>query len=209
MAATIIAAGLLVISVTPGAANATGPSPLLPFLLKKGDMSGFVPGKARVFRTVQDLREASGERPSGREIKRYEAEGFVEGATVKIHGRTEVGAEGASSILEFEAAEGAKVELRTELKEEFNRKILGKEGGKFFTLRRFKVPGVPEAVAFEFVTNKLADALGIETGVAKGMAVEGSCLLETGILRLQSKEVTKPIISGVQAMVRRTGGICP
>jgi hypothetical protein len=201
---------LLVALAAPVAANAADASPLVAFLLKPGDMSGFTPGKPRVFRTVAAVETASGEKPNESETKRYEAEGFVEAATVRIHSNAEPAARGISSVFEFETPIGARAEMRTELKEEIDPAAPRKKGVlNYFVLRHFKVPGVPGTVAFAFVSSKAAERAGVEFGVAKGLFVEGNCLFAVGVARFKSNEVVEPVISGVQAIFNRSGGICP
>jgi hypothetical protein len=172
-------------------------------------MAGFRPGKAQVFRTVSAVRKGSGESLSKREIRRYEVEGFVEAAVVRIHDQAEPAVRAISSVFEFESPTGANAEMTAELKEELDSEVPQTGGFHFFTLRRFKVPGVPKAVAFAFVSNKAAARLGFESGIAKGLFIEGDCLLSVGIFRPTSKEVIEPVISGVQAISGRTDGICP
>jgi hypothetical protein len=206
----LVAAILSVAAVAPVVASAAEVSPLVPLLMKPGEMSGFVPGKPQVFRTVSAIKRGSGEGPSKVEISRYEAEGFVEAAAVRIHGQAEAAATGISSVFEFETPTGARAEMKAELKEQFNRESLGSGvGADYFILRRFTVPDVPDVVAYAFVTNKAADKIGVESGVAKGMFIEGNCLFAVGIVRFASKKVTEPVTSGVQAIFRRTGDACP
>lgn len=201
---------LLVAFAAPVRAYAADASPLVDFLLKPGEMSGFTPGKPRVFRTVSAVETASGEKPTELETKRYEAEGFVEAATVRMHSNTERGAKGISSIFEFETPRDARAEMKAELKEEIDPAALRKEGVlDYLVLRHFKVPGVPRAVAFAFVSNRAAELAGLESGVAKGLFVEGNCLLAVGAAKFTSNKVVEPVISGVQAIFNRSGGICP
>jgi hypothetical protein len=208
--ATFGAMFLLVALAMPVPANAADVSPLVAFLLKPGGMSGFTPGKPRVFRTVAAVETASGERPTELETKRYEAEGFVEAATVRMHSYAEPAAKGISSVFEFETPIDARAEMKAELKEEIDPAALRKKGIlDDFVLRHFKVPGVPGVVAFAFVTNRAAERAGVESGVAKGLFVEGNCLLAVADGRFQSNEVVEPVISGVQAIFNRSGGICP
>ena len=195
---------LLVALVAPVSASAAGTSPLVTFLLKPGEMTGFAPGKARVFRTVAAVETASGEKPSEREIKRYEAEGFVEAATVRMHSNAEPAAKGISSVFEFETPVDARAEMKAELKEEIDPAVLRKEGiSDYFVLRHFKVPGVPDAFAFAFVPNRAADRAGLESSVAKGLFVEGNRLFAVGAVEFKSKDVVQPVISGVQAIFNR------
>jgi hypothetical protein len=208
-AARVLAATLLVAVVVPVVANASDVSSVIPFLLKSGEMGGFEPGKAQVFRTVSAVRSAAGERPSKPQVRRYEAEGFVEAAIVRIHGQAEPAARGISSVFGFETPTGAEAEMRAELKEEFDLEAPQPGGINVLTPRRFEIPGVPKSVAFAFVTNKAAARLGVESGTAKGLFIEGNCLLAVGIFRPMSKEVTEPVVNGVQAIFSRTGGICP
>lgn len=207
----IFAATLLLVAfAAPTRANAADASPLVDFLLKPGEMSGFTPGKPRVFRTVSAVEMASGEKPTEVEAKRYEAEGFVEAATVRMHSNIEPGAKGISSVFEFETPMDARAEMKAELKEEIDPAALRKEGiFDYLVLRHFKVPGVPRAVAFAFVSNRAAERAGLESGVAKGVFVEGNCLLAVGAIRFKSTEVVGPVISGVQAIFNRSGGVCP
>jgi hypothetical protein len=208
--ATFTAMLLLVALAAPVPANAADASPLVAFLLKPGDMSGFTPGKPRVFRTVAAVETASGEKPTELETKRYEAEGFVEAAIVRIHSNAEPAARGISSVFEFETPVGASAEMKAELKEEIDSAALRKKGIlDYFVLRHFKVPGVPRAVAFAFVSNRKAERVGVQSGLAKGLLVEGNCLFAVGVARFKSNEVVKPVISGVQAIFNRSGGICP
>lgn len=208
--ATSTAMLLLVTLAAPVSANAADASPLVAFLLKPGDMSGFTPGKPRVFRTVAAVETASGEKPTELEIKRYEAEGFVEAATVRIHSNAEPAARGISSVFEFESPIGARAEMKAELKEEIDSAALRKKViSDYFVVRHFKVPGVPRAVAFAFVSNRKAERLGVESGVAKGLFVEGNCLFAVGVARFKSNEVVEPVVGGVQAIFNRSGGICP
>lgn len=100
--------------------------------------------------------------------------------------------------------------MKAELKEELDLRAMRKEGMlKYLILRHFKVPGVSKAVAFAFLPNEAADELGLEAGVGSGLFTEGNCLFTVGVLRPTSKEVTKPVISGVQAISGRTAGSCP
>jgi hypothetical protein len=201
---------LLVALAAPAPANAADAPPLVAFLLKPGEMSGFTPGKPRVFRTVAAVETASGEKPTVLETKRYEGEGFVEAATVRMHSKAEPAAKGISSVFEFETPIGARAEMKAELKEEIDPAALRKEGIlDYFVLRHFMVPGVPRAVTFAFLPNRATERAGLESGVAKGLFVEGSCLFAVGAARFKSNEVVEPVISGVQAIFNRSGGICP
>ncbi len=201
---------LLAALAAPVPASAADSSPLLAFLLKSGDMRGFTAGKPRVFRTVAAVETASGEKPTESETKRYEAEGFVEAATVRMHSNAEPAAKGISSVFEFESPIGARAEMKAQLKEEMDPEALRKEGIlDYLVLRRFKVPRVPGAVAFALVSNRTAERAGLESGVAKGLFVEGSCLFAVGVARFKSSEVVEPVVSGVQAIFNRSGGICP
>lgn len=202
-----LATMLLAAAAAPAAASAVEVPPLVPLLLQSGEMSGFVPGKPQVFRTASAIKLGSGEKPTTAEIARYEAEGFLEAVAVRIHGQAEPGAMGISSVFEFETAAGARAEMKAELKEQFNREDLRpRSAAHFFTLRRFKVPDVPGAVAFAFLTNKAASELGVESGVAKGMFIDGNRLISIGVVRFASNEVIEPVIGGVQAIFRRAGG---
>jgi hypothetical protein len=198
------------IVITPVPANATDASPLVPFLMLSGDMGGFGPGKAQIFPTVAEVKSAAGERPAKREIRRYEAEGFIEAALVRIHRRAEPAARGISSVFEFETPTGAEAEMKAELKEELDPEALREEGIlRYLTLRHFKVPGVPQVVAFAFLPRKSADRLGVESGIAKALLVEGNCLLTVGVFSQASNEVIEPVVSGVQAIFERADGSCP
>jgi hypothetical protein len=199
----------LVASATPVPARAEDVSLLVDFLLKPEEMSGFTPGKARVFRTVAAIETASGEKPAELEIKRYEAEGFVEAATVRMHSRAEPAAKGISSVFEFKSPLDARAEMKVELKEEVGMTLHKKGILDYFVLRHFKVPGVPGAVGFAFVSNRAAERAGLELGVAKGLFVEGNCLLAVANGRFTSNDVVEPVISGVQAIFNRSSGICP
>jgi hypothetical protein len=180
---------VLVVFAAPVSANAVDASPLVDFLLKPREMTGFTPGKPRVFRTVAAIETASGEKPTELKTKRYEAEGFV---------------------FEFETPIDARAEMKAELKEEIDPAALRKEGIlDYLDLRHFKVPGVPKAVAFAFVSNRAAERAGLESGVAKGLFVEGNCLIAVAVARFNSNEVVEPVISGTQAISSRSGGVCP
>jgi hypothetical protein len=200
---------MLLIALAATAANAKYAPPIVPFLIKPGEMGGFVPGRAQVFRTASAVRNAAGESPAKPQVQRYVTEGFAEGAIVRIHSQGEPAAEGISGVFAFETASGAKAEMTATLKEELDVKSLHGPGRAYFVLRHFKVPGVPEAVAFKFVTGKAAGKIGVESGIAKAIFTEGSCLFEVGLLRPESKKVTEPVISGVQAISERVGGVCP
>jgi hypothetical protein len=208
--ATFAAMLLLVVLAAPMPANGADASPLVSFLLKPGEMSGFTPGKPRVFRTVAAVETASGEKPTELKTKRYEAEGFVEAAIVRMHSNAEPSAKGISSVFEFETPMDARAEMKAELKEEIDPAALRKEGIlDYLVLRHFKVPGVSGAVAYAFVSNRAAERTGLESGVAKGLFVEGNCLFAVGVGRFKSNEVIEPVISGMQAIFNRSGGICP
>jgi|GEM_PF-3925618 len=198
--ATLLAATATVVVPTADAGAA-----VVSFLLKPGDVAGIAPGMAQVFRTASAVRNAAGERPAKSEIERYEAEGFVEAAIVRLHDPAEGAAKGLSSVFEFETVAGAKAEMQVELKEELDPRAMRKEGIlRFLTLRHVKVPGVPTAVAFAFTSNAAAAKLGLESGIAKGLFIDGSCLVAVGIFRPTSKEVIEPVRSGVQAISERT-----
>jgi hypothetical protein len=205
----LAATTLLAAVVMPVVPNANADPPVVSFLLKPGEVRGFAPRKAQVFRTVSAVRNAAGERPTRPEIGRYEEEGFVEAAIVRLHDRTEPAAKGISSVFEFETAAGARAEMEAELKEVDPRALRKGSSLKYFTLRHFKVPEVPKAVGFAFVSNKAAARIGRESGIAKGLFVEGNCLLAVGVFRLRSREVVEPVRGGVRAIFNRSGGICP
>lgn len=208
--AACTAALLLMAAVAPMPAKAVDASPLVALLLKPGEMSGFVSGKPRVFRTVREVEMASGERPTEPVTKRYEAEGFVEAATVRMHSTAEPVAKGVSSVFEFETPLDARAEMKAELKEEIDPAALRKDGIlDYFVLRHFKVPGVAGAVAFAFLSNKAAETVGSDAGVAKGLFVVGNCLIAVGAAKFKSNDVVEPVIRGVQAISRRSAGICP
>lgn len=209
-ARTTFAATLLLMALTAAVpANAADASPLVGFLLRPGEMSGFTPGNPRVFRTIETIETASGEKPTALESKRYAEEGFVEAAIVRMHSKAEPAAKGISSVFQFETRMDARAEMKAELKEEIDPATLRKEKIlKYLDLRHFRVPGVPEAVAYAFVSNRASEKLGVEAGVAKGLLVEGNCLLSIGVGRLKSKEVVDPVVNGVQAIFNRSGGIC-
>lgn len=201
---------LLAVLVAPVAANARYASPVAPFLVKSGEVRGFDLGRPQVFRTVSAVRDAAGGRPTRSEIRRYETEGFIEAAIVRLHDRAERAAKGVSSVFEFETPTGAKAEMKAKLEEEFDPAALrSKEFSRYFTSRRFTVPGVPGAAAFAYVTNRAAAKVGVESGTAGGLIVEGNCLLSVGIFRPGSKEVSELVISGLQAISGRTPGSCP
>jgi hypothetical protein len=201
---------LLVALAATASASTADVSPLAGLLLEPGEMSGFIPGKPQVFRAVASIEAPSGEEPGKPEIERYEAEGFVEAATVRMHSSAEPGAKGLSSVFEFETPLGAKAEMKAELKEEFDPVALRREGIlDYLVLRRFRVPGVSGAIAFAFLPNRTAERAGLESGVAKGFFVDGNCLFAVGAARFKSSEVIEPVVSGVQALSRRSGGNCP
>jgi hypothetical protein len=208
----LVVAFALMAATAPVAASAPDASSAAAFLLKPGEMGQFTPGRPQVFRTAAALERASEDSPKQvrLRIRRYKAEGFVQGATVRLHDKADPSAKGISSVSEFETPTGAKVEMRAELKEELDLRTLRKKGGlKYLRLRHFRVPGVPNAVAFAFLSDRAAGRLGLEAGFAKGMFVEGSCLLAVGDGSLTSNEVTEPVIDGVQAISERTAGNCP
>lgn len=179
-------------------------------LAKSGEVRGFTPGKAEVFGAPSAVRDAAGERPAEPEVRRLEAEGFVGAAIVRLYGRAERAAKGVSSVVEFETTAGASAEMKAELKKELDPRASREEGVlRYFAVRRFKVPGVSNAVAFSFTSNKAVAKLGLESGVAKGLFIQGNCLLSVVVFRPTSREVVKPVISGVQAISRRTGDACP
>jgi hypothetical protein len=209
-----LCAAVLVLLVAAGAAPvaaAVGIAPLTSFLVKSGDIRGFGVAKARVFRTAESVRSASGENLPRSEIRRFEDEGFAEAAIVRLYGRAEPMAKGVSSAFQFETAGGARAEMNAELDKDFGphgRPAEG-EGSQFFTRRRFSVPGVPEAVAFAFMPNQAAEMIGVRAGVAKGMFVAGGCLISVGIVRPTSKDITGPVIRGIQSISRRTASCLP
>src|ERR1700733_12068604 len=92
----LAATTLLAAVVMPVVPNANAAPPVVSFLLKPGEGRGIAPRKAQVFRTVSAVRNAAGERPTRPEIGRYEEEGFVEAAIVRLHDRTEPAAKGIS-----------------------------------------------------------------------------------------------------------------
>jgi hypothetical protein len=200
---------LLLALASPAPAKALEAPPLGAFLLKAGEMRGFTPGKARVFRTVAAVETASGEKPTELETKRYEAEGFVEAATVRMHSKTEPAAKGISSVFAFETEIDARAELKAELNEQIDPVSLRKKGIlDYLVLKRFKISRVPGAVAFAFLPNRRAKRAGAEVGVAKALFVEGACLIAVAVARFESEEVVEPVTDGVQAVFSRTDGVC-
>jgi hypothetical protein len=210
VAAFLVVLGLLLVAqlISVASSGATN-SLLVRFLVKPGDMKGFRPGKPQVFPSIPELTNPSGEHPSSGEIERYETEGLVEAATVRIHGRAESVAKGDSWVFRFIGTSGPMEEMKAELKKDLEPKALRTEVKPYFSVRHLRVPGVASAAAFAFISNKASDALGVESGIAKGLVVEGNCLLELDLYRPLSKEVIRPIISAVQAVSRRAVATCP
>jgi len=200
---------LLAPVLVPVTVNAEGASPLAPFLLRPGDVTGFVPGKVRVFRTASAVRSAGGEKLAKSEVRRYESEGFVEAAMVRLHDQAELSAQGISSVLDFATPGGANAEMRAELEEDRHPQSTRIEGmPSYLIVRHFKVPGVPKAVGVAFVTNRAADRVGLKAGIAKGLFTEGDCLFTIGIFRPTSKNVIEPVAHGIQAVSGRPANPC-
>lgn len=207
---TVIIATALAAVMTPVVANARNVSPITPFLLKAGEVRGITPGKVQVFRAASAVRNGAGEIRTEPEIRRYETEGFVEAALVRIHDLAEPMARGVSTVFEFKTSAGAQAEMHVELKEELDPDVLRREGVfKYLALRHFKAPGVPEVRAYAFVTNRAAEKLGLESGIAHGLFVQGTCLFSIGILRPASNYVIEPVRTGIQAIAGRVDGTCP
>jgi hypothetical protein len=205
----VVAAVLFIGLGHPIASNAADASPLTSFLLKPGEIGGFVPGKARVYRTASAIRSAYGKRPTKSEIRRFETEGFVEAATVRIHDRLEKSAEGFSSVAEFQTRTGAGEELKAEMKAQLNSKVRNTARGQYFVQRHFSVPGVSRVFGVVLQTNEMAAQLGIESAIANALFVEGNCLFAVAVYRPASKEVVASVITGIQAISRRSEGECP
>jgi hypothetical protein len=181
---------------------------LTDLLARSGEVDGFRPGAVQIFRSIADLRNASNDL-SPAKSRRYEVEGFVEAAAVRMHDRAEPAAEGISGVIEFETPAGAMEELRAESAEELTSlRVLARRQSRFFVLRRLEVPGVSRSVAFSFETNKAAAENGIRSGIAKGLLVEGRCLMSVGVLRRRSKEVSSLIVGAVRSISGRTTGAC-
>src|SRR5690349_18979379 len=85
----VVVATLLAGAVTPTMATARVLSPVVPFLLKPGEVSAIDPGKPQVFRTAAAVRNGAGELPREAIARRYESEGFVEAAIVRLHDQAE------------------------------------------------------------------------------------------------------------------------
>jgi len=204
----IAASMSLVASASPVVSNVAAASPLTAFLLQPGEMGGFLPGRAQVFRTVAAVRSEFGSKPTGREIKRYESEGLVEAAAVRSHDRAEPAAKGASSVFEFSTPGAATAEMAAEIREALDPDALNTVGGEYIILRRFHVSGVPGGAAFEFVTNASAAELGVESGTGRGMFVDGNCLFAVAVFRPASTEVRALIVTALQAISSRTRDTC-
>ena len=200
---------LLVAVGTPIAANARALSPVVPLLLKSGEVIGIKSGKCQIFQTAAAVRNGAGEVPTEAAIKRYEAEGLVEAAIVRLHDRAEPTAKGISSVFSFETPSGAKSEMKAELNEDPGPQALRIEGNRYLVQRHFTVPGVRGAGGIAVVSSDAARKLGLEFGVAKGLFIEGSCLVAIGIFRPTSNDVTRLVVNGIQAVSERTGDSCP
>jgi hypothetical protein len=207
---TLAATALLGATTTIVVPYANAVPSVVSLLLKPGEVREIAPGKAQVFGSAPAVRNAAGERPVKSEVERYEAEGFVEAAIVRLHDRTERAAEGLSSVFEFESVAGAKAEMHAELKEVLDPRAMRIKGIlRFLTLRHVEVPSVPTAVAFAFTSKPAAVRLGFESGIAKGLFIEGTCLVTVGIFRPSSNDVMEPVRTGIQAISERTAGTCP
>lgn len=195
----------------PAVARCEGASPSAAVLsLKAGDVKGFKPGRPQVFRAAREVEMASGQKPSPSEVERYESEGFVEAAIARLRSDSEPGAAGVASVFAFGTPAAAQAEMKAELGEEIDRSTLREEGVlTYLTLRRFSISGVPGSVAFSFLPNRAAKRKSLESGVAKGFVVLGSCLVTVGVVKPSSDEVVEPVIGGMRAIFGRSGGICP
>jgi hypothetical protein len=156
-----------------------------------------------------EVHAASGAKSPEREVRRYEAEGFSEGVTARIHDVREPAAKGFSSTFRFDSQSGAQAEMAAETTEFLNVEALHTTGGRYLVLKHLKIPGVRFAVGYAFVTNRAASVLGVKSGVARGWLLVGNCLVSVGIYRPASKEVTDSVIAGVQAISKRTENGCP
>jgi hypothetical protein len=118
-----------------------------------------------------------------------------------MQSQSEPKAEGVSTVIVFETSAGAKADLKRELKLD----LAPSQVGKHIVVTRFKVPGVPEASAYELSGFGRKD----EEAVANVLFVEGSCLLIVGDYEPRGKEAAKPVIAGTRALHRRIAGRCP
>jgi hypothetical protein len=207
--------GLLLTLVTkPALVNADEVMSLTAYLLKPGEMTGFTPGDARVYRSATAFEKNLGDKPKQSRLKigRYEDEGFVEAARVRMHSWADQTASGISNAMRFGTPIGANAEMKAQWQEALDRgrgAVRGAGSSSYLILRRFRIPGVPGAAAFAVTSNRAADRLGVESGVAEGIFAEGSCVLSVANVSLSAKNVIQPVISGIQAIHKRTGGDCP
>ena len=190
-------ATLFALCVAPAFAFGGSASNLPAFLLKKGDESGYVrQGQVQTGTGASAWANAiDTNTSSAADIKRWQSEGLVAGATVQL--TTPGGNEGVSWVEQFKSSASAKREAAYD----FSTNI---QPTKTARVTKFSVPGVPQAKGYAYSSN----AKHAKPTADNVLWTEGTCALLLGNYD-PSGLSTSSIAKAVTKIYRRTGRTCP
>ena len=190
-------------------AGKTPTSPLSGYVTKTGEVRSFEPDKISEFRTAASVRRFASS-ISVSQIKRYEAEGFVEAVAARLHDPAEPAAEGVLSAFRFKTQAGAIQELKAVSAEEHEdlEKIVSKSP-RLFRLRRLRLAGLHDATALALEADHAAREVGIRIGMARGHVALGRCLISMNVYRPDDgKRVAALVVTAIRRISKRTYPVC-
>ncbi len=186
----------LVATVGAGAGLALAAGGLRALLLRSGEQTGFrVVGHDSRWTTAARFVKDGGEKgkQAQRDTRALKAAGFKRAISEQLAGSA--GAQGFSLVVQLGSRAGATKLART-LALRASKQGRGK-------LTRFKVPGVPSARGYAWVSAKG------KPSVANVYWTIRRCTLGSGDYLPLGQAPAKPVIAGVRALVHRVGHVCP
>jgi hypothetical protein len=169
----------------------SGAQDLNRFLMRKDEEPGFRPvEQPRTDTGVEAFVKGGGLTQA--DARRLRSEGFISFMYQPIEGPRTAG---VTNVQLFKAAEGAKQEMAHELRTDVIRAL-----GPVTNIRRFTVPGVPEARGWTGTPRN-------HDPVANVFWVQGRCVLVLG--NQGPGRLVGPLSTGVRAIYERTNGQCP
>lgn len=190
----LVLGAVAVLALAIPAAALAGGSSLKPYLVTKGEMPGFTPGQVTTAKNA--LQFLSGDKNKQKDAKTLASAGFERAMEEVL---TTKGGRGDSDVIEMKTASGAKSLIDQALLRE---KDLGPG-----TYTKLSVPGVSSASGYEYLASKKKH--GVKAREASIYWVQGRCALFAGDSRPGTKALTKPVITAVQDVAKRTHHKCP
>lgn len=194
----VLIATSLALATTAAAALGATSSGLAGFLLRSGEQTGFrVHGAPRTQTSVQAFVSFAGGSTKAKQTETavLEKAGFVAASEEQL--RASHGRQAFSLVMEFTSSASARAAVAYLIKS-----AAQGQKAKGTKIATYRVKGVPSARGVTAVNRTVSTANNYWT--------EGRCAFGSGdYITKRTDPLSGPVISGVQALYRRTKGVCP